>query len=152
MNYALALKSSHTGFGEGFRMFKPTPQEDTANARGPETETDRLVSYSEFKETRTEERFRELVEKWKEETRYISSLTEITTSPAYLGIIYMGAPALPLLFDELRRQPDHWFTAIQKILEGTRYGPVNPVPEAHRGNLRRMTDAWLSWGEQYDLA
>ena len=60
--------------------------------------------------------------------------------PAYQQIIGMGTPALPLIFQELQREPDHWFWALGAITG------ENPVPEEDAGDLDAMTDAWLSWG------
>ncbi len=41
--------------------------------------------------------FQELVNKWQEETRGISSSTELILHPAYQQIIGMGEPIIPLL-------------------------------------------------------
>jgi hypothetical protein len=66
----------------------------------------------------------------------------MVSHPAYLQIIGMGKEAVPLLLDELRREPDHWFAALQAIT-GT-----NPIPPSACGNVDDMTQAWLSWGER----
>jgi hypothetical protein len=83
--------------------------------------------------------FRDLVREWKEATLYTSSITEMATHRAYQQIIGMGKAALPLIFDELRREPDHWFWALKAITG------EDPVPPADRGNVERMTEAWLAW-------
>ena len=90
-------------------------------------------------------RFRELVRQWKEATVYLSSVHDMVSHPAYLQIIGMGKEALPLLVDELRREPDHWFVALQAIT-GT-----NPIPPSVQGDVEAMTQAWLSWAEQHGL-
>jgi hypothetical protein len=92
-----------------------------------------------------EQRFRELVRQWKEATRFVSSIHDMASQPAYLQIIGMGKEALPLLLHELRREPDHWFVALQAITG------VNPIPASVRGNVEKMTQAWLSWAEQQGL-
>jgi hypothetical protein len=69
------------------------------------------------------------------------SIHDLVSQPAYLQIIDMGKEALPLLFNELRREPDHWFVALQAIT-GT-----NPIPSAARGDVEKMTQAWLTWAE-----
>jgi hypothetical protein len=89
-------------------------------------------------------RFLELAKEWKEATLLMSSVTDMATHPAYQQIIGMGKEALPLLLDELRREPDHWFWALQAITG------ENPVPAAERGNLERMTETWLAWAKQHD--
>ena len=92
-----------------------------------------------------EHRFRQLVAQWKEETRFLSSIHEMVSHPAYLQIIGLGNQAVPLLLDELRREPDHWFVALQAIT-GT-----NPIPQSASGDVEKMTQAWLAWGEQHEL-
>lgn len=90
-----------------------------------------------------ESRFHALARQWKEETPFLSSVTEMATHPAYQQVIGMGEAVLPLIFAELRREPDHWFWALQAITG------ENPVPPADRGNLRRMADAWLTWATEH---
>jgi hypothetical protein len=91
------------------------------------------------------QRFRELVAQWKQGTRFLSSVHDLVSHPAYLQIIGMGKEAVPLLLDELRREPDHWFVALQAIT-GT-----NPISPPVCGDVESMTEAWLSWGEQHGL-
>lgn len=90
------------------------------------------------------ERFHELVRQWKNATFFLSSITDMAMHPAYQQIIGMGEDALPLLFEELRREPDHWFWALQAITG------VNPVPTEARGNVARMSEAWLAWRSMKD--
>ena len=61
--------------------------------------------------------------------------------PAYQQIIGLGERALPLIFQELRREPDHWFWALAAITG------KNPVPEEDAGDLEAMANDWLSWGD-----
>lgn len=89
-----------------------------------------------------EERFRDLVRQWKTAIEFSSSTTEMVMHPAYQQIIGMGKDALPLLFAELRRKPDHWFWALKAITG------ADPVPPADRGKIHRMAQAWLAWAEQ----
>ena len=86
-------------------------------------------------------RFRDLARRWKEETVYSSSLTEITQHPVYQQIITLGRDVIPLILDELRREPDYWFAAL-KALTG-----ADPVAPADRGKVRRMADAWIDWAK-----
>ena len=86
-------------------------------------------------------RFRELVRQWKEATVFTSSGTELALHPAYQQIIGMGKVAIPLILEELQREEDHWFWALKSI---TGDDPVSPVD---RGNLPKMTAAWLRWAQ-----
>jgi hypothetical protein len=90
-------------------------------------------------------RFRELVRQWKEATMFRSSIHDMVSHPAYLQIIGMGKEALPLLVDELRREPDHWFVALQAITG------ANPIPASVQGDVEKLTQAWLTWAEQHGL-
>jgi len=58
----------------------------------------------------------------------------------------MGPAALPLIFKELRREPDHWFWALKAITN------KDPVPEDHRGRMKLMAEDWLRWAEQNGFA
>jgi len=89
-----------------------------------------------------EQLFARLVREWEEATRFISSMTEMAIHPAYQRIIGLGPAALPLIFRELRRNPDHWFWALKAITG------EDPVPPATRGNLGSMTEVWLQWGTE----
>jgi len=89
-----------------------------------------------------ERRFEALVQEWKATRGYSSSLTRMSMHYAYQQIIGLGKPAIPLLFGELARQPDHWFWAL-KVLTG-----VNPVPPEDRGNVKLMAAHWLRWGAE----
>jgi hypothetical protein len=92
--------------------------------------------------TPLESRFRELFQQWKDATRFMSSITDMATHPAYQQIIGMGQAALPLILGELRRDPDQWFWALKAITGD------DPVSAADRGNIPRMTEAWLTWAQQ----
>ena len=93
--------------------------------------------------TPTERRFRELARKWKAATEFTSSLTDMATHPAYQQIIGLGRDSLPLIFEELRREPDWWFWALKAITG------EDPVAQGDRGNLPKMTEAWLRWAEAH---
>src|SRR5262245_18496386 len=84
--------------------------------------------------------FARLAREWEEATRYMSSVTEVVTHPAYQRIIGLGPSALPLIFHELSRNPDHRFWALKAI------SGEDPVPPSERGNLGKMKEAWLQWG------
>lgn len=91
---------------------------------------------------RLEQRFLDLVEKWKRETEFASSMLEFCMHPTYQRIIGMGPSAVPLILRELSSSPDHWFWAL-KAMTGE-----DPVPEEDRGDLAKMTRAWLRWASE----
>jgi hypothetical protein len=93
-------------------------------------------------DTSIEDRFPRLAQAWKKETRFVSSMTDMEASPHYEAIVALGDAVVPLLLRELEREHDYWFTALRTITR------EDPVPEEDRGNLARMTDRWLRWGQR----
>ena len=89
----------------------------------------------------SEQEFLRLVQQWRGETEFSSSLTEMAAHPAYQRIIGMGRLALPMIFRELAAEPDHWFWALTAITG------CDPVPASHRGNIEMMAADWLTWGK-----
>ena len=86
--------------------------------------------------------FSALVETWRKEKVFNSSTTELAMHPAYQKIIGMGPDALPLIFRELERQPDHWFWALKAITG------ADPVKPEDRGRIAKMAAAWLNWAKE----
>lgn len=85
--------------------------------------------------------FDNLASQWKREVRYTSLLNDMTAHPAYQQIIDLGTEAVPLILDELEKEPNHWFCALRSITQ------VNPVRPENRGRLAGMAQDWLEWGE-----
>ena len=89
--------------------------------------------------------FRKLAQVWKSETVYLSSPTAMTSHWAYQRIMRLGTPVVPLLLQELQREPDFWFTALKTITN------TDPVPPEARGRVSEMADAWVRWGQSNHL-
>ena len=85
-------------------------------------------------------RFNTLKEKWASDTALLSSITEISMHPSYQQIIGMGPIAIQFILFEMTKEPGHWFWALKAI---TGEDPVRPD---HRGDILKMTEAWLEWG------
>ncbi len=77
---------------------------------------------------------------WHEETFVLSSTTEICSHNAYLEIINMGDEVLPFILEDLKKSPDHWFSALRSITGS------DPVLPEQRGRMKQMTKAWIDWG------
>jgi hypothetical protein len=90
-----------------------------------------------------ETEFRKHVKRWKRDTQYLSSPTEKYLHPSYARIIGLGQPAIRLLLEELRREPDDWFYAL-RALTGS-----NPVTASMAGDMDKMLTAWLAWGARH---
>lgn len=86
--------------------------------------------------------FRQLADRWRDETRFLSSTTEIVLNPAYQRIIGLGPGVIPLILSALAREPEHWFWAL-RALTGE-----NPAPAEARGRAQVMAEAWLRWGRE----
>ncbi len=87
--------------------------------------------------------FRRHAERWKDETGHLSNPAQIARHPDYLAIIGMGEKALPLIFESLREEEDHWYVAL-RLLTG-----ASPVPSSASGNARLVQEAWLQWGRDH---
>jgi hypothetical protein len=88
-------------------------------------------------------RFARLAADWKEQSRFLSNSAQIAMLQPYQRIIGMGLPVVPLILEELKREPDQWFWALEAITE------ANPVPQESLGNVRQMALAWIDWGRQH---
>jgi hypothetical protein len=88
----------------------------------------------------TRERFHRLATAWKAKARYLSNTVQIALLPPYQRIIGRGLPAVPLILEELQREPNQWFWALEAITE------ANPVPAEATGKVRLMAQAWIDWG------
>ena len=91
--------------------------------------------------TDDQEVFQALASKWRESTAVFST-SDMMLTPEYLRIIGMGERAIPLILEDLRRAPGHWFAALNAITGD------NPVPDESRGQLDVMASAWIRWGEE----
>jgi hypothetical protein len=87
-------------------------------------------------------RFQTLAADWKAARGHSSSINAWARLPAYREIIELGAAVIPLLLEELEREPDHWFWALKELTN------ENPVTPASRGNVTEMAKCWIEWGKQ----
>ncbi len=95
-----------------------------------------LTRETEFPEIK----FNNLKTEWEEDTAFLSSILEISMHPAYQQIIGMGETALPLILNELINKTGHWFWALKSITG------EDPITLNQRGNINKMTNAWIQWG------
>jgi hypothetical protein len=86
--------------------------------------------------------FAQLLLEWHKERGITSSITKMAMCPSYQKIIGMGEKAIHLILRQMENEgdePDMWFWAL-RVLTNT-----DPVPEDARGNIVRMSQAWLNW-------
>src|SRR5437764_8781182 len=87
------------------------------------------------------DRFERLAREWKERSRYLSNTAQMAMLKPYQRIIGMGEQAIPFILQELQREPDQWFWALEMITE------ENPIPPEAAGKVRLMAQAWIEWGK-----
>ena len=86
--------------------------------------------------------FQALVQQWKKETCFMSSMTRRIEHPAYQAIIRMGEQAISPIMRALEEKPDHFGPALYAIT-GAR-----PVPKEDAGKVDRIAAAWLQWARE----
>ena len=91
----------------------------------------------------TKEEFDRLADEWINDRPRGVDLADMAMHPAYQQIIGMGPTAVPWLLERLENNLDHWFWALNAI---TRSEDV--VPDESSGDLIKMANTWLSWGER----
>ena len=92
-----------------------------------------------------QQRFELLALTWQRDTALSSFSFDISSHPAYQQIIGMGQAALPLIFEKMQQNQEHWFPALYAITG------INPVLKENRGNITAMTQDWLNWGLNHGL-
>ena len=89
-----------------------------------------------------EEEFQDCTDAWKRETGHLSVAGQIAKHHAYRRIIDMGEPVIPLILDDLREKPNHWFLALSAIAN-----EAPEVAERDKGDIRAISEAWIQWGK-----
>lgn len=99
-----------------------------------------ILKAATFQEETIKERFERHVQNWRRDTEFVSSVHEQAMHESYLSIIGLGEKALPLILQQLAKDGGHWYWALRSIAQ------VDPVPEADRGHVAKMKEAWMRWG------
>jgi hypothetical protein len=91
-----------------------------------------------------EQQVARLLQRWRDETAYLSSSTRITGHPAYRELVALGLPALPFLFRDLEKTGDGHLSKALAAITG-----AHPVPPEERGQVRKVAETWLRWAREY---
>lgn len=86
-----------------------------------------------------EERFRRLEAVWVAEVGHHSSTSKLISHPAFQEIVRMGDAVVPFMLADLEERPRLWVWALPDITG------ADPVPPSDRGNIAKMSEAWLKW-------
>lgn len=84
--------------------------------------------------------FRIHVQRWRRDSKHMSSMRNMIQHESYLRIMGMGPQVLSYLLEELNARPDHWLIALHAITG------EDPAPEG--ATFREAIDAWLQWGRE----
>jgi hypothetical protein len=86
--------------------------------------------------------FDSLADEWERQTRNTSSPNAIARHPVVDRIVAMGHGVVPLILERMRHRPWFWFEPLTRLTGVAE----NPVTADMRGDMQRMTDAWVQWG------
>lgn len=86
--------------------------------------------------------FNELREKWLKDTEF----SPTPHKSKYLEhIISYGEDMLPYIIEDLKKEPQHWFYALEKITGR------NPVKDSDSGDILKMTEQWINWYDNINV-
>ncbi len=97
-----------------------------------------------YEQSELERTFHANAEKWRKETGMFASIAQRAMHPSYLRIIGLGRQAIPLLLEELRERPDHWFWALRAV--------AGEDPVVAGSDFDEAVEAWLRWGREHGYA
>ena len=90
-----------------------------------------------------ENRFRELADRWEDETWMLSNTDQAIAHPAHEAIVRLGDQAVPLILKRMQTRGGRWYHALHAITK------ANPVDPADHGNVAAIQQAWLRWGRDH---
>jgi len=91
----------------------------------------------------TEQRFKKCYERWQNETAHLSSIMAMRKNASYQEIVSMGEQAIPWILNILAEEQSHIMVALYDIV-----GETPTFAEEDKGNIERMTQKWLQWGQE----
>jgi hypothetical protein len=94
-------------------------------------------------EVNVEQIFQMNAAKWKQDSMFTSSITQIVLHPSYQRIIGLGPAAIPYIIRDLEETGHQWFWALESITG------ANPIAPEDVGNPDAMTRQWSTWATQH---
>jgi hypothetical protein len=101
-----------------------------------------ITKSNETDTQKIKKRFEMLADHWRQETDFLSSPKRITDNDNYHSIISLGNQVIPYILLDLKERGGFWYLAL-RILSGE-----DPVHHEDRGDIKKMTASWLSWGRK----
>ena len=92
-----------------------------------------------------DEEFLGLADRWRRNTQFFSSVSDMVLDPSYQQIIGKGAAIIPSILRELKNGADHWYWALGAITQ------ENPAKDTADGDIEAICQAWLDWGKARGL-
>lgn len=127
----------------GGRSFAEKARELTAQ-RNEELAKNSKKRKKQYVSQKTKDKFFQLASQWYEETKYYSLVKDKIGNPKYIQLATFGMEIIPILLTEVQKNPSHWFPLLKAITEPR---DLYPIKAEDRGNVKRMVNAWLKWGE-----
>jgi hypothetical protein len=128
--------------GRPIRSKFPPRQKKTKKLHGYRIEATPKLNVCEPLSEALPMKFNRLLAEWQKESIVMSSITDMVMLPSYQAIIGMGPAVVSLILNELKQDPDYFFWALEAITGD------NPILPEDEGNLDRMTNAWIRWGQE----
>ncbi len=89
-------------------------------------------------EPKLDEKLKMMAARWREETAFDSSLSDVYNHPSYKSIMRTGEDGLPFVLRALRERPERWLHALRFM------APENPAEGI--GDFEEARSAWITWG------
>lgn len=86
-------------------------------------------------------KFETLKNKWEENTKNSSFLSDIFEDSNYKSIKELGNNAIPYIFNEIEANPRIWMFALYDITG------ENPIASENIGQIDKMQGDWRNWGK-----
>jgi hypothetical protein len=124
--------------------YVPRLIEATAGASYKKIVQKTIMSSATYKATTNDyvDSFYANLHKWRSETYYVSSPSELRKHRSFRAIVRMGEPVVPLIIDDLKQSPSLLSLALGEITG------ESVVPDDARGNVKAMAAAWIAWGRR----
>ena len=97
-------------------------------------------------DSEVEQRFKELLQAWRQDTAFDSVVPRVMRHPAFRKIACLGPQAVPLILRELERGGDVLWLQVLEDITGE-----DPIPPEHHSDGKLMAADWLAWGKSKGL-